>query len=174
MVLVKETPPEFCRFELPPITGIIEKVNLIRGSAVGLSIPEIPVRINVKTTIDQDETYELQLFGRYFVKENASYLHYEEAMEEGSVRTIVKIASNEALILRSGAIKMRLPFELNRKLNGSYEMPFGHFAITTKAKSIEHSYEKGSGVINILYDFTMQGSPKSTYHLQITFQEDQK
>jgi uncharacterized beta-barrel protein YwiB (DUF1934 family) len=83
-----------------------------------VSIPEVPVKINVKTTIDSDETFELMVFGTYFEKGNAAYLRYEEAVEEGSVRTIVKMAQNVALILRGGAIKMRLPFELNRKLNG--------------------------------------------------------
>lgn len=95
-------------------------------------------------------------------------------MEEGSVRTIVKMTAGEGLILRGGAVKMRLPFELNRTLNGSYEMPFGQFETTTLTKNFEHSFENGQGHINILYDFTMQGSPAGTYHLQITFQEDKK
>ncbi|WP_235824704.1 DUF1934 domain-containing protein [Bacillus salipaludis] len=136
--------------------------------------PEIPVRINVRTTIDQQESFELRLFGQYFEKGNASYLKYEEAMEEGSVRTIVKMTAGEGLILRGGSVKMRLPFELNRKLNGSYEMPFGQFETTTLTKNLEHSFENGKGLIDILYDFTMQGSPAGTYHLQITFQEDKK
>jgi uncharacterized beta-barrel protein YwiB (DUF1934 family) len=147
---------------------------MIKGSAVQLSIPQLPVKINVKTTIDHEETFELVLFGQYYKKENASYLQYEEVMEEGSVRTIVKMTPGEGLILRSGAVKMRLPFQVNRKMNGSYEMPFGRFETTTKTKKIEHSFDNGQGRIDILYDFTMQGSPAGTYHLEITFQEDMK
>jgi len=139
-----------------------------------LSTPEIPVKINVKTTIDDQETFELLLFGQYYEKENASFLQYEEVLEEGSVRTIVKMAPGQGLILRSGAVKMRLPFQLNRKMNGSYEMPFGRFETTTTTKSLMHSYEKGNGFIDILYDFTLQGSPADTYHLVITFQEEIK
>jgi uncharacterized beta-barrel protein YwiB (DUF1934 family) len=139
-----------------------------------LSIPEVPVKINVKTTIDHDETFELMVFGTYFEKGNAAYLRYEETVEEGSVRTIVKMAHNDALILRGGAIKMRLPFELNRKLNGSYEMPFGQFATVTKARRIDYSYENGKGHFGVLYDFSMEGAPKSTYQLEIAFQEEKK
>lgn len=137
---------------------------------------EIPVKINVKTTIDDQEMFELTVFGRYFQKDQASYLQYEEVMEEGAVRTIVKAAptKDEALILRSGAVKMRLPFELGRKLRGSYEMPFGTFETTTKARKLDHSFENGSGQISILYDFAMQGTPAGTYHLEISFQEEQK
>lgn len=141
---------------------------------VSLSIPEVPVKINVKTTIDHDETFELMVFGTYFEKGNAAYLRYEEAVEEGSVRTIVKMAHNDALILRGGAIKMRLPFELNRKLNGSYEMPFGQFATVTKAKRIDFSYENGKGHFEVLYDFSMEGVEASTYQLEIAFQEEKK
>ncbi|WHY00614.1 DUF1934 domain-containing protein [Neobacillus sp. DY30] len=139
-----------------------------------MSIPEIPVKINVKTTIDHDETFELLVFGTYFEKGNAAYLRYEEAVEEGNVRTIVKMGHLEALILRGGAIKMRLPFELNRKLNGSYEMPFGQFATVTKAKKIDFSYENGKGHFSVLYDFTMEGALASTYQLEIAFQEEKK
>ncbi len=139
-----------------------------------LSVPEVPVKINVKTTIDLQETFELMVFGTYLEKGNSAYLRYEEAMEEGSVRTIVKMAANNALILRGGAIKMRLPFELNRKLNGSYEMPFGQFATVTKAKRIDYSYENGKGHFGVLYDFSMEGAPISTYQLEIAFQEEKE
>jgi uncharacterized beta-barrel protein YwiB (DUF1934 family) len=137
-----------------------------------LSVPEIPVKINVKTTIDRQETFELHVFGRYSQKGNADFLQYEEVMEEGNVRTIVKMAAEEALILRGGAVKMRLPFELNRKLNGSYELPFGQFAIVTKAKKMNYSHENGKGRFEIVYDFSMEGSSQGTYHLEIVFQEE--
>jgi uncharacterized beta-barrel protein YwiB (DUF1934 family) len=128
------------------------------------------VKIKVKTTIDQQDSFELTVFGRYYKKNSAAFLQYEEVTEEGSVRTIVKVAADEALILRSGAVKMRLPFRLGKKVSGSYEMPFGRFETTTAAKRIEHS----DGAIDILYDFSMQGSQAGTYHLEITFQEDRK
>ncbi|MBS4212552.1 DUF1934 domain-containing protein [Neobacillus rhizophilus] len=135
---------------------------------------EIPVKVNVKTTIDEQETFELVVFGRYFQKEQASYLQYEEVLEEGNVRTIVKVAADEALILRSGTLKMRLPFQLNRKLRGSYELTFGTFETTTSTRKLDYSYENGSGQISILYDFAIQESPAGTYHLEISFQEEQK
>lgn len=139
-----------------------------------MSSPEVPVKITVRTTIDGQETFELTVFGRYFQKGSADFLQYEEEIEEGTVRTIVKMAGEEALILRGGALKMRLPFELNRKLNGSYELTFGQFATETKARRMEYSYLNGSGRFDILYDFTMDGAPAGTYHLEIAFQEEEK
>ena len=138
-----------------------------------MSTIETPIKINVKTTIHQQEsseTIELNVFGRYFEKDGASFLKYEEVLEEGTVRTIVKVAPDEALILRGGAVKMRLPFRLHKKLRGSYEMPFGVFETMTMTRRLVHS----EGLIDILYDFNMQGSPAGTYHLEITFQEDEQ
>jgi uncharacterized beta-barrel protein YwiB (DUF1934 family) len=142
-----------------------------------LSMNEIPMKIQVKTTIEQDggkETYELTVFGRYLQKDGASFLKYEEVQDEGSVRTIVKLTDEEALILRGGAVKMRLPFRQGAIRNGSYEMPFGVFETRTFTKHLHHTFESGSGSIDILYDFKMQGSPGGTYRLEITFEEDGK
>jgi uncharacterized beta-barrel protein YwiB (DUF1934 family) len=141
---------------------------------IRLANTDIPVKITVKTTIDQDETFELTVFGRYYQKERASFLHYVEVTDEGDVTTIVKVSAEDALILRSGALKMRLPFRLHEKLTGSYEMPFGVFETTTMAKKMEHSYQQGLGAIDIVYDFAMHGASGGTYRLEITFQEDKK
>lgn len=136
-----------------------------------MSTIETQVKIKVKTTIHQQggkESMELIVFGRFVQKDGASFLKYEEVLEEGTVRTIVKAAPGEALILRGGAVKMRLPFRLHKKLRGSYEMPFGVFETMTLARRIEHS----EGLIDILYDFTMQGSPAGTYHVEISYEEE--
>lgn len=133
---------------------------------------EIPVKITVKTTIDEQEAVELTVFGRFYQKNQASFLRYVEVMDEGDVRTIVKVSAEDALILRSGALKMRLPFRLHEKRTGSYEMPFAAFETTTMTKRLEHSYQQGCGQIDIVYDFAMSGSGGGTYRLEITFQED--
>lgn len=138
------------------------------------------VTINIKTTIfheDGNEVIEASSRGCFYQKKSASFLQYEEEGEAGLTRTTIKIAKDEALILRSGAIKMRLPFVLNQEMKGSYELPFGKFPIASFAKRIEHAYfaESGKGRIDIRYDFTMQETAAAhTYHLEITFQEEKK
>ena len=133
--------------------------------------------IQIKTTIFQDsskEVIESTASGRFYQKENADFLQYEEETADGAIRTIVKLAENEALILRTGAVKMKMPIKLDKELKGRYELPFGVFEIATIAKKIQHSYnnESGKGYIDLRYDFSMQGTPAGTYQLEITFQED--
>ncbi|MEH7106225.1 DUF1934 domain-containing protein [Bacillus sp. JJ1764] len=133
---------------------------------------EIPVKINIKTTIDEQETVELIVFGRFYQKENASFLQYKEVLEEGTVKTIIKLGINEMLILRSGAVKMRLPFQLEKEQRGSYELPFGVFETATLAKKMAYHFENKAGFIELLYDFSLQGEQAGSYHLQINFQEE--
>lgn len=151
-------------------TFIMKKACKDKEVSCRLANNEFPIKITVKTTIDQQETFELVVFGNAYQKGEAFFLKYDEVLEEGTVRTIVKVAENEALILRGGAVKMRLPFTLDRKMRGSYEMPFGLFETTTFARRIEQT----EGLIDILYDFSLDGAPAGTYHLQIIFEEEQK
>lgn len=138
---------------------------------------QMPVKITVKTTIrngQDQETYELITFGRYIRKTSSVFLRYDEVMEEGSIQTTVKIAEGEGSILRNGAVKMRLPFQKNKQLTGSYETPYGTLEMGTKTSRIHHEFNENirQGEIDILYDLNMQGSHAGTYHLLISFEEE--
>lgn len=136
-----------------------------------------PVKIKVNTTIWNNgdrETFELTTFGRYYEKNDAVFLQYEEVMEEGTVRSIIKVSKNETLILRSGAIHMRMVFEMNKKHVGKYESPFGPLAIQTHTKRLSHQLEEGTGSVDILYELHMQGALAGTYHLEVQFKEEKR
>lgn len=140
---------------------------------------QIPVKVTVKTAIysgSEKETFELTTFGRYYRKASSSYLQYDEVMEEGDVHTTVKISGNEVLILRSGAIKMRLHFLLNKKTPGNYKTPFGllETSALTKRLDTDFSEEKQEGHVDLLYDMAIQGSNAGTYHMTINYKEEAK
>lgn len=146
-------------------------------SLSGRPTEQKPVKIRVKTTIwnnDEKETFELTTFGRYYEKNDSLFLQYQEVMEEGDIKSIVKVSQKDALILRSGAINMRMVFENNKKHAGRYETPFGTMGITTRTKRLEHKIEANQGEIDILYDLNMQGEHAGTYHLVLTFEEEKK
>lgn len=151
----------------------------MKGCGLSLSIThkdQNQVKITVKTVIrdeKQKETFELITFGRYYKKETASYLQYDEVLEEGMppVKTTIKISAEDGLILRSGAVKMRLPFKMNKRLRGQYTTPYGELEITTYTKRLHHQYDEqtGTGSIEVLYDLSMQGAYTGTYHLKVHF-----
>jgi len=137
----------------------------------------IPVKIHLNTTIDhggEAENYELTLFGEYYQKDQAAFLKYEELLQEGSIQTVVKVKEREALILRSGSIKMRLAFDLENEKAGSYEGEYGTLLLTTKTKSLQSKKaESGplSGQFILKYDLKMQGSIVGTYKMVLDYKE---
>jgi uncharacterized beta-barrel protein YwiB (DUF1934 family) len=139
---------------------------------------QMPVKITVKTVIrngQEKETYELITFGHYYKKMNSSFLRYDEMMEDDLViNTVVKMSNQEGAILRNGAVKMRLPFQKNKTLTGSYESPYGVLAMKTSTTRISHKFDENvrKGEIDLLYDLRMDGSLAGTYHLTIIFEED--
>ena len=141
------------------------------------SINQVPVKITVKTTImngKDRETYELITFGEYYNKINSIYLRYEEANEEGTIKTTVKLTDQEGSIIRNGAIQMRLLFQKNKSLTGSFTTPYGVIDMITRTTrmNFELMEDLKKGEIDLLYDLTMQGSHAGTYHLLINFEED--
>ncbi|WP_071393250.1 DUF1934 domain-containing protein [Bacillus tuaregi] len=141
---------------------------------------QMAVKITVNTTItngSEKETYELITFGQYIQKTSSVFLRYDELMEEGSAKTVVKVTGQEeGSILRNGAVDMRLPFQANQTLVGSYKTPYGVLDMETSKTRISHEYDDvlKKGLINIMYDLKMQGNDAGTYHVSITFEEDEK
>ncbi|MGE8204978.1 DUF1934 domain-containing protein [Heyndrickxia sp. NPDC080065] len=133
-------------------------------------INQIPVNIHLKTVIKQDQeedNYELMLQGLFYQKGNAAFLKYDEVLEEGTVHTIVKMSDRDAVILRSGAVKMRLSFHADVEKNGSYESPYGTLLLSTRTKKIETS----EGQFLLKYDLCMNGEVSGTYEMYITYRE---
>ncbi|KAB7670614.1 DUF1934 family protein [Bacillus sp. B1-b2] len=142
------------------------------------SAQQVPVKIHVTTKIyngKNKDSIEWVGFGQYLEKDSSKYIKYEEIIEEGTINTIVKISEKEGLILRSGAVKMRLPFLINKKKIGSYESPYGVFQLITDTKRLELELEQqqqNTGIFDVLYDLNMQGSNNGTYHMTISFKEE--
>lgn len=137
-----------------------------------------PVKIHLKTTItvgEESDAFELVSFGRYYEKGDAFFIKYDEVQEEGTIHTIVKVTDTQALILRSGAVKMRMVFNEEEEMNGSYESELGTLLLTTKTKKLSHTknLSKTEGDFNLSYELIMQGSPVGDYEMSINFKEEE-
>lgn len=135
---------------------------------------QIPVKVTVLTAIFSEgerETVELTTFGRYYKKNNSSYLLYEE---DGDIQTTVKISENDVLILRRGAAKMRLHFLLDRKTAGHFQTPYGMLETSVLTNGLDTNFneETHEGHVDLLYDLAIQGSGGGTYHMKISYKEE--
>jgi len=135
------------------------------------------VKIRLSTVIENEgekEEFELVLFGEYFKKGGSIYLKYTEVQEAGTIRTIVKISDENAVILRNGAVKARLAFDKNHPMSGSYESPYGTLLLNTITRKMDrytYSEKPLNGRFALTYDLFIQGKFLGIYSLTITFEE---
>ncbi|WP_088007637.1 DUF1934 domain-containing protein [Indiicoccus explosivorum] len=130
-----------------------------------------PVKIRLTTTIrqpgEEEETFELHSSGTMTVKNGQRYLQYEERQDELDVRTTVKLGDEEALILRSGGLDMRLPFLLDAEQQGNYTNEQGTFLLTTATHELSVSDTR----FFVHYDLSMGASSVGEYKMEIMYTE---
>lgn len=124
--------------------------------------------------IDGDsESYEMWLTGQLLEKAGSMYLKYEEVQEDKTIRTTMKLGNEQALIMRTGAVKMRLPLNIIEQQVGHYESEFGSMPLVIHTKKMTYTQQAISGDFHVQYDLLMGGQSVGNYKLDITFTEVQ-
>lgn len=115
----------------------------------------------------QEEAIDLETKGTLTLKGSQSYLVYEETHDEKNIRTTVKLGGKSALVLRSGGVKMRLPFEREQLQTGSYDTPYGTLMITTNTKQLHFE----DGHFQVEYELIINDEVAGTYTLELFYTE---
>lgn len=137
------------------------------------------VKIKLVSTIrptDGDmETYELWLEGTVVEKAGSFYLRYEEYVEGAPIRTTVKLGSEQATILRSGEVNMRLPLDVTGEQRGHYESPYGTLPLmtTTTVLTSIHEQQPIRGQFIAQYELVVGEAVAGQYKLEIQYTEGQ-
>ncbi|WP_180954020.1 DUF1934 domain-containing protein [Bacillus sp. M6-12] len=136
------------------------------------------VAITLKTAIHnggETETYELVLSGIQIFKNAAVYLQFEEAGENGAIKTIIKYTEDEALLMRSGAVKMRQVFRPGELTNGHYESIYGTLPMVTNTHEMARkiSGQDHSEEIIFRYNLEMNGDNLGLYEMSIKYREEE-
>jgi len=139
-----------------------------------------PVFIRLQSSIrhpgQDEEIHELETTGRYIERANTSYLKYDEIANDQEIRTTVKMGNNDALIMRSGAVDMRLPFIADGEKPGDYGNGPANFKLLVKTNRLELTeHQDGSGgQFGVAYELHAEGSLLGIYELLITYTEGTK
>ncbi|MCM3442950.1 MULTISPECIES: DUF1934 domain-containing protein [Bacillaceae] len=138
-----------------------------------------PIQIHVLSEIrkehEQDkETIEMNTAGEQFLKGNTVYLRYDEEHELGSVKTTVKIAPEEVMVMRSGAVTMKQRFIQGQKTMTDYATPFGKLQLEINTNSLTIDKTELEDRLVILYDLQIDENEKHVHKLMITYKEDKK
>lgn len=139
---------------------------------IGMSTPlQKTVNIRLVSTIRhpnvQEETINIELKGTLTLKGKQYYLVYEEMQDQKKTRTTVKLGGQTALILRSGGVKMRLPFERGELQTGSYDTQYGTIIITTNTKHLHFD----DGHFQVEYELIINEEVAGTYTLELIYTE---
>lgn len=135
------------------------------------------VKIKLNSLIrhpDQDEEkHELTSTGLLIKKAGNSYLKYEEQQSGNSIQTIVKLDSKDALIMRRGAVTMRLPFVAAGERPGTYGSGPATFDLVVKTNKLDFTMQEDNsgGRFNVNYDLHAEGTLLGKYELTITYTE---
>ncbi|MGE8033376.1 DUF1934 domain-containing protein [Lysinibacillus sp. NPDC093692] len=121
----------------------------------------------------ESEGYEMLLTGQLLEKAGSIYLKYEEVQEDKTIRTTMKLGNEQALIMRNGAIKMRLPLNIIKQQMGHYESELGSMPLVIDTKEMTFTKQAVSGDFHVQYDLLMGGQSVGNYTLDITFTEVQ-
>ncbi|GAB0169039.1 DUF1934 domain-containing protein [Lysinibacillus sp. CTST325] len=121
----------------------------------------------------ESEGYEMLLTGQLLEKAGSIYLKYEEVQEDKTIRTTMKLGNEQALIMRTGAVKMRLPLNIIEQQMGHYESDFGSMPLVVDTKEMTFTKQAVSGDFHVQYDLLMDGQSVGNYTLDITFTEVQ-
>lgn len=147
-------------------------VNELESKKIGRSV-QIRLHSSIQHPGQDKETHELQATGQFIEKANSFYLRYDEEQNGDTIQTTVKISENEALIMRKGAVTMRLPFDTERDRLGEYGTSPASMNLLVKTNQLEFAKEadRETGRFNVDYELHAEGSLLGTYKLTITYTE---
>ena len=144
-----------------------------------MKVNEEKSQVNIKliSTIrpidGESETLEMWLDGQLINKADSLYLKYEEMQDDKTIRTTMKLDTERALIMRAGAVKMRLPLNIFEQQIGHYESELGSMPLITQTKNMLFTRHEMRGEFHVQYDLLMGGQSVGNYTLDITFTEVQ-
>lgn len=130
---------------------------------------DIQLHSSIRHPGQDQEIHELSLTGQLIEKKGTYYLKYEEQQNGQSVQTTVKMGTEDALIFRSGAVSMRLPFIVKGERAGNYGSGPASFSLLVKTTRLD--FEEQAGRFHVAYELHAEGSLLGAYELTITYTE---
>lgn len=134
---------------------------------------EVRLHSSIRHPGQEEETHEMRLAGELIHKKGKAYLKYEEQQGGQRVSTIVKLGAEEALILRGGAVSMRLPFAVGEERFGTYGSEPALLELLVKTNVLDYTKKADDteGRFSVQYELHAEGALLGIYELMITYME---
>lgn len=129
--------------------------------------------VTLRSTIihegQEAESHELESAGEIIVKAGKTFLRFEEKQNGQQIRTIVKLDKEDAFVMRSGAVQMRLPFTPGEMRPGTYGNGPALFNLLVKTGKLEVTNER----FTVHYELHAEGALLGKHELTIHYTEGQ-
>ncbi|MDE7322702.1 MAG: DUF1934 domain-containing protein [Lachnospiraceae bacterium] len=91
--------------------------------------------------------------GKYYYKNGAHYLLYEEVLEDflESARSMIKLRDKEFTLVKKGAVNAQMVFSEGKKTLTDYQTPLGNILIALDTQKIEVQENEDRMDIHITY-----------------------
>ncbi len=137
-----------------------------------------PVMVTVRSiqrdADGEDTVIELVSQGSYYERNGVKYIIYNESAVTGmeGVKTTIKIYPSSVIILRTGKIKVRHQYVLDRTDEALIETPLGELQMSIRTHELDIAIEDGRGHLHLGYDISFAGSWGFYNQLQVTLREE--
>lgn len=116
--------------------------------------------------------------GKFYIKDETYYARYEETEISGmkGTTTILKIKSDELVLMRSGTTSSKMKFAKDLKNISMYDTPYGTLHITTNTKEIKIDVDENGGKVFVKYDMDISGEkiPITTLKVEIEVNKEEE
>jgi uncharacterized beta-barrel protein YwiB (DUF1934 family) len=139
---------------------------------IGKGDPMQTVKLHIHTRMKkQRQTLQQNLTGKLAMRDDGLILVYKEMTEDGQeIATTMKVLPGQAVITRTGAVRMRQEYIAGKWTEGKYESPFGLMWMKTKAEVVNGTDRE----IQLHYRLFLDNEDMGRYEVRIQLEPLEK
>lgn len=119
----------------------------------------------------EPEVMELVTEGEMHLCDGGWNISYQESELTGlqGVTTTFRVEPDKVILIRTGALRSKMEFQLGKSHDSLYELDFGALMITVTTKHLFYDILPEGGCIDLVYDIEIEKSEcgQIDYHLDI-------
>lgn len=126
---------------------------------------DITLKITSKQNMGDHEEEQMEFVtdGKFYTRNGAGYIVYDETEMSGLMgcKTVIKLKDQSVKMKRDGEVgfNTELQFEEGKRYSSIYETPYGAIGLEVFTKTVDNNLdmEKGEGIIDVLYQISIEG-----------------
>ena len=134
---------------------------------------KVIVKVRGEQTDMEGEKSRIEMVaeGRHYYRDGKHYVLYEDNVMDstGRISTVLKIAPDSVVLLRSGAVHQEQRFETRTHSVSQYQTPYGSLELAVQTDEVHIVYGTVSGQVDVRYALSVNGQveTKNELHIEI-------